>query len=142
MPMSPKEAEYWLRYEIPKIPSQAALFVAAEIEKQIQRDFDAGIDPTGRPWKPLAKATLQKGRTPPPLTDTYLGRSNVRANPMQGAGVRILSTVPYMSVHQKGSRKKKIPKRPFMPEKSLPRRYLDLYAAEVARWTARVDPDK
>jgi hypothetical protein len=125
-----------LQYDIPKIPSQASLYVSTEIEKQIQSDFDAGVDPYGKPWAPLAKSTLAKGRFPPPLTDTYKGRSQVRVNPLPGAGVRITSSVAYLNRHQKkaGSR----PARPFLPSRVLPTRYLDLYRHEISRWTRRI----
>jgi phage gpG-like protein len=135
---TPKQFAETLRYELPKIPSQASLFVANEIEKQIQKDFDAGVSPYGRQWKPLAEATIAKGRQHPPLTDTHKGRSKVRANSSKSAGVAITSTVRYMGIHQAGTRK--IPKRPFLPTASqgLPKRWAALYEAEVARWTRRV----
>lgn len=134
---SAKEFAEVLRYEIPKIPSQASLFVATRLETQVQADFDAGVSPYGKPWRPLAKATLAKGRHPPPLTDTYKGRAGVRVNPLPGAGVAITSVVDYMTYHQDG---RGVPKRQFLPttNQGLPKRYRDLYAAEVSRWTKRI----
>lgn len=135
---TPKQFAKVLRYEIPKIPSQASLFVANEIEKQIQSDFDAGVNPYGRPWRALAPATLKKGRHPPPLTDTYKGRAGIRVNSSKNAGVTITSSVPYMGIHQTGGGH--VPKRQFLPTKSqgLPSRWRDLYEDEIKRWTARL----
>lgn len=135
---SAKEFVGVLSYVLPKIPSQASLFVATKIETQVQADFDAGVNPYGRPWRPLAKATLAKGRHPPPLTDTYKGRAGVRVNPLPSAGVEITSRVAYMGIHQAGS--DRIPRRQFVPTVSqgLPKRYRDLYEVEIKRWTDRI----
>ena len=100
------------------VQSRVAKEASREIKKQIEKDFAKGQSPYGTAWAPLAPATLAKGRTPPPLTDTGKGLKGILVNPMRGAGISVVSTVGYMGVHQKGT--PDIPARKFMPEGTLP----------------------
>jgi phage gpG-like protein len=88
--------------EMSRVPSQAAKKAAADLSREIQGNFDRGVDPFGAKWKRLAKSTLDSGRHPPPLTDTRRGRRSVKVKPMAGAGVAIVVGVLYMMYHQFG----------------------------------------
>lgn len=86
------------------VPAQASARIARDLNTEIQSNFDRGVDPFGRAWKGLAKSTQEKGRHPPPLTDTGRGRASVTAKPMAGAGVAIVVGVLYMIYHQFGGK--------------------------------------
>lgn len=88
--------------ELARVPSQATAAIARDLNKEIQRNFDRGVDPYGRKWRPLAKSTLKRGRHPPPLTDTGSGRSSVVMRPSAGAGLKLTIGVLYMLYHQFG----------------------------------------
>jgi hypothetical protein len=105
--------------DLAEIPSRIAGRVSEEIAGLIQDEFDAGEDPYGTAWKPLAEATLDKGRTPPPLTDTRAMRDSVQVRPMVGAGIQI--TIGHPSApHQTGwsGPQGSGPARPILPERA------------------------
>ena len=56
--------------DLANVPSRAARAVAFDLEGFVRGEFAEGVDPYGDPWTELADATLDKGRHPPPLTDT------------------------------------------------------------------------
>lgn len=60
--------------------------------------FDAEEDPTGKKWKPSARASAEGGKT---LTDTALLRRSIdyAATPEK---VMVGSNLPYARIHQKG----------------------------------------
>lgn len=119
--------------ELAKVPSQASSRVAARIHKEIQANFDRGIDPYGKPWAPLALATLRKGRFPPPLTDSGDGRRNVKVSPTRSAGIEVSSTVFYMDYHRTKKRANlpKLPRRSFLPEDGLPESWRKIWEDEL-----------
>jgi hypothetical protein len=89
--------------QLAKVPSQIVSGGADGIARAIQEEFDAGSDPFGRPWSELEQATLDKGRFPPPLTDTHAMRDGIEVKPMAGAGISV--TIPDPGVHhQYGTR--------------------------------------
>lgn len=88
--------------ELARVPAQSSRDVARDINREIQRNFDRGVDPYGKPWRKLAKSTLENGRHPPPLTDSRDGRKSVRVSAMAGAGIQIVVGVLYMLYHQFG----------------------------------------
>jgi phage gpG-like protein len=88
--------------DLARVPSQATAAIARDLNKEIQRNFDRGVDPYGRKWRTLAKSTLERGRHPPPLTDTGHGRASVVVKPGAGAGLVITIGVIYMLYHQFG----------------------------------------
>ncbi len=73
---------------LPQAMSQATTDAAENLEDVINAQFDAGVDPYGNAWEPLAESTLRRGRTPPPGTDTEALRA-VHVTPLQGAGIRV-----------------------------------------------------
>lgn len=88
--------------ELGRVPSRVSGKIAADLNREIQSNFDRGVDPFGRKWRRLAKSTVERGRHPPPLTDTGRGRESVVAKSMRGAGVMIVVGVLYMIYHQFG----------------------------------------
>lgn len=88
--------------ELGRVPSQASAKVAYALNREIQNNFDRGVDPFGRKWRGLAKSTIEGGRHNPPLTDTEQGRRSVTAKSMRGAGVMIVVGLLYMIYHQFG----------------------------------------
>lgn len=126
--------------QLSRVPSQAAKPVAQRISAEIQKRFDAGQDPYGRTWAPLAPATIAKGRRPPPLTDTGRGRASIAVKPTRGAGMSIRVGVPYMVHHQFGARKGRwnLPARPFLPLTVLPKEWNRIYQEEIAAMSARL----
>ncbi len=86
------------------VPSRAAPSVARGIRVLIGKQFTAGRDPFGNPWRVLRPATIAKGRHPPPLTDTRKMRRNIRVKAIRPAGIAV--TVPDPgSLHQTGTRR-------------------------------------
>ena len=85
-----------------RISSRASAEVARKINEEMRRNFDKGVDPYGRKWKRLAKSTIEKGRHPPPLTDTGAGRASIMVQPARGSGIRITVGLLYMIYHQFG----------------------------------------
>ena len=102
-----------------RIPSRMAPAVSHEIGKLIQSEFNAGVDPYGRPWAKLKPSTLARGRRPPPLTHTGKMRGGITVKPMAGAGIEITfaSDVPAI-FHQYGT--KRMAARPMLPRGVLP----------------------
>ena len=100
-----------------KVPSQVAKGAALEIAAAIDAEFDAGLDPYGQPWEPLAEATVARGRFAPPLTDTRTMRDSVQVKPMPGAGISVTFDDP-STHHQYGT--KSMAARPVFPNHGLP----------------------
>lgn len=101
----------------------------------MQAEFDDGVDPYGDPWEPLADATTDRGRTPPPLTDTGAMRGSLSVRPMRGAGVQITIDHP-AAPHQTGwsGPQGSGPARPILPARGeLPIAWQDLIAEEIDR---------
>jgi phage gpG-like protein len=120
-----------------RVPSQAAAGAAEEIAALIQQEFDAGRDPYGDAWADLMPATLDKGRSPPPLTDDGdLRDVDVRAQ--VGAGIAIELGEPYGAFHQIGTRTMKA--RPILPVHGLPDTWRRAIADEVDRAFLRAAP--
>jgi phage gpG-like protein len=88
--------------ELARLPSRVSAAVARDIGREIQRNFDRGVDPYGKTWEALADSTIERGRHPPPLTDTGRGRASVKVVAAAGAGIRITVGVTYMLYHQFG----------------------------------------
>jgi len=107
--------------DLAEVPSRVAAKVSSELEDLIQAEFDAGRDPYGDPWEPLAEATLDKGRRPPPLTDTGAMRGSLAVRPMQGAGVSVTIDHP-APPHQTGwsGSQGSGPSRPILPMREMP----------------------
>jgi hypothetical protein len=107
--------------DLASVPSRAAAKVSRELGVLIADEFDAGADPYGTAWAPLAKATLAAGRTPPPLTATGAMRSSVAVSPLPHAGVGITIAHP-AAPHQTGwsGPQGSGPARPILPEREMP----------------------
>lgn len=109
--------------------------IAKRLEGLIQEQFDAGSDPYGNSWAPLADYTIERGRTPPPLTDTGEMRGDLRVRPARGAVVEI--SIPHPAgVHQTGwtGPLSSGPARPILPKGSqLPPRWKEVIDTEVRR---------
>ena len=115
------------------VPARAAKRVSKEIAKLLEEEFDAGADPYGNSWAPLAPATLDKGRSPPPLTDLGEMRRGMHVAPMRGAGVSI--TIPHPAqVHQTGwnGPQGSGPARPILPGRQMPPRWKEVIDAAIA----------
>lgn len=108
--------------DLKALPSRISAAVARDISREIQRNFDLGVDPYGKAWRPLKRSTLDRGRHPPPLTDTRAGRESVKLAAMAGAGIRITVGKIYMVYHQmpKISALRKFPRRSFLPFDKMP----------------------
>lgn len=70
------------------VPRVAEWLVSERLERLVQLQFDAGIDPDLEPWAPLAPATVARGRHAPPLTDTRELRESLLVYP-SAAGIRM-----------------------------------------------------
>jgi hypothetical protein len=107
------------------VPSRVSGRIAGEIAELIEEEFAVGTDPYGRAWAPLAQATIDKGREPPPLTETGTMRQSVNVRPMRGAGVAITIDHP-AAPHQTGwsGPRGEGPARPVLPDRQeLPATY-------------------
>lgn len=114
------------------VPAKIAKPIAKDIGKAIERQFDAGTDPYGRPWAPLRPATLAKGRTPPPLTATRAGRDSIQVKPGQGAGVMITVGKSYMGIHQDGAPPRLVARK-ILPEGKLPPSWKLIYQTALSK---------
>jgi hypothetical protein len=105
------------------VPRIAQPLAADRIEALIGIEFDAGVDPYGEPWVPLADATIAKGRHAPPLTDTRELRGSVLAYPSE-AGLRVsVGTADHPAgPHQDGwsGPRGSGPARPILPTRGMP----------------------
>lgn len=121
--------------DLARVPSRAAARVSKEIEGLIVSEFAEGEDPYGTAWKPLAKSTLERGRTPPPLTDTRDMLKSLRVAPLPRAGVGITIDHP-AAPHQTGwhGERGNGPARPILPARSeLPEEWVDAIDAAVSK---------
>lgn len=100
-----------------RVPSQTSAAAAPKIQALIEEQFASGTDPYGRAWEPLSQATLDKGRSAPPLTDSG-ELAGVTVAPMAGAGVSVTLGASYGAFHQVGTRY--MPARPILPYAGLP----------------------
>lgn len=143
--------------DLERVPSQAATDTARDLSREIQGNFDRGVDPFERPWRKLARSTIEGGRHNPPLTDTGRGRRSVRVFATAGAGIRITVGTLYMLFHQfggashlKGGHKNKKfgtssdlsagrsnpPKRSFLPFDVMPPRWLEIMQRNIDKRVA------
>lgn len=118
------------------VPARASRKAAEGIQRLVDHEFDAGSDPYGRPWKGLRPATIAKGRTPPPLTDSgaLAGGTEVRA--ARGAGIQVEVGESYGAFHQTGTRY--MAARPILPTGPLPKAWqaeIDLALADAFKAT-------
>jgi hypothetical protein len=114
-----------------KVPSQISAKVADRIKKEILKGFTSGKDPYGGAWAPLRPATLAKGRTPPPLTDTGKGKRSIKVSPVSGAGVQVTVGKAYMKYHMTGT-PIMVPRR-FLPVNSLPKAWRKIWQEELTK---------
>ena len=89
--------------KLASVPSQTTRDAAEGIRSEIVAEFDGGHDPYGRSWASLEQATLDKGRGPPPLTDSG-DMADVDVRPTAGAGIAIEFGAEYAGFHQAGTR--------------------------------------
>lgn len=110
--------------DLASIPARVAKDASKRIASLIDTQFNDGVDPYGEPWAPLMPATIKKGRTPPPLTDTRAMRDGVTVSPGKGAGVTIEIEADYAQYHQAGTAN--MVARPILPaEADLPDEWQD-----------------
>lgn len=112
--------------KLSRVPSRAARKASEGIAEAIEAQFDAGVDPYGKAWAPLKPATLDKGRSPPPLTDSHDMRDSIEVRPARSAGIRITIGSEYAGFHQAGTRF--MAQRPILPQGPMPK-----------TWTAAID---
>ena len=125
--------------DLGQVPSRAAKAIAAELEGLIEEEFDAGADPYGNAWTPLAESTMARGRTPPPLTDSGAMRESLRVAPLARAGIGITISHPG-APHQTGwsGPQGSGPARPILPAREMPERWAEAIEVEVAAAFGRV----
>jgi phage gpG-like protein len=98
---------------LPRLMSRATRDAADLLEDTIHAQFEAGVDPYGMPWAPLAESTMKRGRTPPPLTDSG-ALAAVRVDPLQSAGILVAFDEDYARYHQSGT--SRMPQRRLVPD--------------------------
>lgn len=94
------------------VPSRASRGAAVSIGKLIQRQFDTGTDPYGRPWKPLKRSTIERKGHAQIGVDSRKMRDSIDVRPMSGAGVQITVGPEYSAYFAR--------RRPLFPNKGLP----------------------
>lgn len=123
--------------ELAYVPRKVAAIAAPKLSRLLQAEFRSGTDPYGRPWRRLSRATLARGRHPPPLTDT--GRLRNGTGAKQGrAGIVLTVGAPYGKFHQYGTRH--MPARRILPAFGMPaswRQALDDAAQQSIREAKR-----
>ena len=128
--------------DLANVPSRAARAVAFDLEGFVRGEFAEGVDPYGDPWTELAGATLDKGRHPPPLTDTGELLASLEVRPMRGAGVSIVvgADGDPAAPHQTGwnGPRGDGPARPILPARGeLPEAWADAIEDRVSREARR-----
>jgi hypothetical protein len=118
--------------QLARVPSRAAASAAERIHGRLQEQFDRGVDPYGHPWAPLRPATIRRGRTSPPLTNTREMRDHeLEVKPLPGAGIGITFNPEAPALfHQKGTSRMKA--RPILPTGTLPKAWNDDLKASSA----------
>ena len=103
------------------VPREVAKTAAPKLDDLLDEQYEAGVDPYGRPWRPLKSTTLAKGRRPPPLTDTRRLRDGTRAKPGR-AGIRLTVAPRYGVFHQYGFRvgRARVAPRRILPTNGMP----------------------
>jgi hypothetical protein len=122
--------------DLAEVPSRASAEASERIAQLIEEEFAHGRDPYEDPWQELSDTTLAKGRTPPPLTDTWAMRKGIDVHPMSGAGIAVTIGEPYAPPHQTGWKgpQGKGPPRPILPARAeLPDEWQDMIAEAVDR---------
>lgn len=101
--------------ELAAVPSRIAKDAAADIDALLEEEFDAGVDPYGAAWSPLAERTRKK-HGPPPLTEFGDMRAGTHARPAQGAGISLVAPFP-AGIHMTGGDAGDwhMPARPMLP---------------------------
>jgi hypothetical protein len=105
-----------------KVPALAAQRAADAIRELVGEEFDEGRDPYGTAWAPLADATLAKGRTEPPLTESGAMRASLNVY-ARGDGGGVALTIDHPAApHQDGwaGTQGRGPARPILPGHGLP----------------------
>ncbi len=100
-----------------EVPSRATKTAAPLLLARWRADWRAGKDPHGRAWAPLAPATINKGRTPPPMIETGGTLASAAVRPMRGAGLAI-TVGGFASLHMRANRHR--PARPTVPTAGVP----------------------
>ena len=116
--------------KLASVPSQTAREAANGIREAIRQEFSEGQDPYGRSWAALAQATLDRGRTPPPLTDSG-DMADVDVHPAAGAGIEIEFGPEYAGFHQTGTRN--MPARPPLPTGGFPTTWAKVISDAAAK---------
>ncbi len=89
------------------VPARTAAIAAPKLDRLVQRQFENGVDPYGRPWAPLRPSTIGTGRKPPPLTGftrKLRDGTGVKVRPGGRAGLVVKIGAPYGTFHQTGTR--------------------------------------
>jgi phage gpG-like protein len=86
-----------------RVPSRAARKACDGIAEAIEEQFDSGSDSYGKPWADLKPSTIDKGRSPPPLTDSGDMRDSIEVRPAKSAGIQITIGAEYAGFHQAGT---------------------------------------
>ncbi len=118
--------------ELASAPSRVSAAASEKIAALIDQQFAAGNDAYGKPWAPLKPATLAKGRTPPPLTDSGDMRSSVSVKPLPGSGIEVTMIVPYSGFHQTGTRNM-VPREPLPDQSELPKSWQEAISSSFSK---------
>jgi len=104
-----REEVKWVNGRIKNVIPPLALF-AKKKAADIQKQFDTGTDPEGRPWAPLSPKTvaLKKQNKDKILTHYGPMRKSIKVEVVQ-EGLRLTAGVPYAKFHQSGT--SRMPKR-------------------------------
>jgi phage gpG-like protein len=117
------------------VPSRVARPVAKAIHEDIEDSFDRGVDPYGEAWEELKQSTIDKGRSPPPLTDTWKMRKSCQVFPTSGGGIQITIDHP-AQVHQTGgenpARNWSMAARPILPGRGFPEQWKNIIDDAIA----------
>ncbi len=114
--------------ELAKVPAEISTPVAKSIQADMRRKFRLGQDPYGKAYAPLRPASLDRGRTPPPL------RKYARfaeATPLAGAGVSVSVSHPQAGFHQTGTAN--MAKRIVVPDRAVPKAWTEMIATEFRK---------
>lgn len=117
---------------------RALLAISFFLEEQTLRRFETETDPWGRPWRPLAPATLARRRHGGSriLQDTGRLKGSWRRG-VTGDAAFLRAGVYYAAFHQYGTRtrsgREHVPPRKMLPEKPWPEVYLRGIRAIVRR---------
>lgn len=121
------------------LPQRVAQASAPRLDRLVKQQFARGVDPYGRPWRPVTQATIKRrkksARGAPPLTNTRKLRAGTGVKAAR-FGARLVLGAPWGYFHQTGT--KHMPARRIFPQFGMPAAWRAVIRDEARRERQRM----